>query len=59
MVYQQGTNYTSVLQIDQIVPYDVQFILTAPDGSKRTVQAQGKGDSFGLLPTKEKWPLDH
>jgi hypothetical protein len=56
MVYQQGTNYTAVLQIDPIVPCDVLFNLTAPDGSKRT--AQGKGDSFGYFTAKEKWPLD-
>ena len=56
MVYQQGTNYTAVLQIDPIVPCNVQFILIAQDGSKRT--AQGKGDHFGYFTSKEKWPLD-
>jgi hypothetical protein len=56
MVYQQGTNFTAVLQIDPIVPCDVLFNLTAPDGSKRV--AQGKGDSFGYFTSKEKWPLD-
>jgi hypothetical protein len=56
LVYQQGTNFTAVLQIDPIVPCDVLFNLTAPDGSKRI--AHGKGDSFGYFTSKEKWPLD-
>ncbi|VVB64043.1 Uncharacterised protein [uncultured archaeon] len=46
MVFQQCINYTSVPQIDQIVLFDVLFNLTALDGSNRTAQAQGKGDSF-------------
>ena len=45
-----------MLQIDPIVPGNVLFNLTAPDGSKRT--AQGKGDSFGYFTSKDKWPLD-
>jgi hypothetical protein len=56
MVYQQGTNFTPVLQIDPIVPCDVLFNLTAPEGSKRT--AQGKGDRFGYFTSEEKWLLD-
>ena len=56
MVCQQGTNYIAMLQIDPIVPCDVLFNLTAPDGSKRT--AQGMGDSFSYFTAKEKWPLD-
>jgi hypothetical protein len=56
MVYKQDTNYPAVLQIDPIVPCDVLFKLTAPDGSKRTVQ--GKGDRFGYFTSKDKWPLD-
>jgi hypothetical protein len=59
MVYQQGTNFTAVLQIDPVVPFDVLFNLTAPDGSKRTAQAQGKGDSFGYSQPKRSGPLDH
>jgi hypothetical protein len=53
MVHQQGTNFTAVLQIDPIVPCDVLFNLTAPDGSKRT--AQGKRDRSGYFTPKEKW----
>lgn len=44
------------LKIDPIAPSDVQFNLTAPDGTKR--MAQGKGDRFGYFTAKEKWPLD-
>ena len=40
LVYQQGTNFTAVLQIDPVVPFDVLFNLTAPDGSKRTAQGE-------------------
>lgn len=56
MVYQEGINFTPVLQIDPVVPCDIQFTLTAPDGSKRI--AEGKGDHFGYFASKEKWPLD-
>jgi len=56
MVYQQGTYFTPVLQIDPVVPCDVQFNLTAPDGSRRV--SEGKGDRFGYYTAKDKWPLD-
>lgn len=56
MVYQQGTNFTPVLQIDPVVPCDVNFILRAPDGSMRI--ADGKGDRFGYFTSNEKWVLD-
>ena len=56
MVYQVGTIFGAVLQIDPVVPCDVRFTLTAPDGSKRV--AEGKGDRFGYFVGKEKWPLD-
>jgi len=56
MVYQVGTTFGAVLQIDPVVPCDVRFTLTAPDGSKRV--AEGKGDQFGYFAAKERWPLD-
>ena len=56
MVYQVGTVFGAVLQIDPVVPCDVQFALTAPDGSRRV--AEGKGDRFGYFAAKERWPLD-
>ncbi len=56
MVYNVGTNFSALLQIDPIVPCDVRFTLTAPNGSTKV--AEGKGDSFGYFVSKEKWLLD-
>ena len=56
MVYQVGTSFGALLQIDPVLPCDVQFILAAPDGSKRV--AEGKGDKFGYFVGKERWVLD-
>jgi len=56
MVYQVGTNFTAVLQIDPVVSCTVRYILTAPDGSKRI--AEGIGDKFGYFTSKDKWTLD-
>jgi len=55
-VYQVGTSFGALLQIDPVLPCDVQFILAAPDGSKRV--AEGKGDKFGYFVGKERWVLD-
>lgn len=55
-VYQQGTNFTAFLQIDPVLPCEVQFYLTAPDGSTRV--AEGQGDRLGYFVSKEKWLLD-
>ena len=57
MVYQVGAMFGAVLQIDPVVSCDVQFTLTAPDGSKRV--AEGSGDQYGYFIAKDKWPLDH
>jgi len=43
MVYQVGTIFRAVLQIDPVVPCDVQYTLSAPDGSGRV--AEGKATS--------------
>jgi len=56
MVYDVGTAFRAVLQIDPIVPCDVTFTLTAPDGSER--MTEGKGDQFGYFAGKESWLLD-
>jgi hypothetical protein len=55
-VYEQGSSFTASLQIDPIVPCQVQISLFAPDGSERI--ARGKGDSLGYFMSKEKWILD-
>lgn len=56
MVYQVGTLFGAVLQIDPIVPCTVKFTLTAPDGSQRV--ALGNGDQFGYFAATDKWTLD-
>lgn len=56
MVYELGTNFSAVLQIDPVVPCDIQFTLIAPDGARKV--AEGKGDRFGYFVSRDKWPLD-
>jgi len=56
MVYQVGTVFGAMLQIDPVVPCDVQFVLAGPDGSKRVTE--GKGDKVGYFIGKDKWLLD-
>ena len=56
MVYDLGTNFSAVLQIDPILPCSVRFALEAPDGSEMV--SNGIGDRFGYFVSKEKWPLD-
>jgi hypothetical protein len=56
MVYQVGTTFGAVLQIDPVVPCDVRFTLTAPDNSTRV--ATGKGDQYGYFVATDKWALN-
>jgi hypothetical protein len=56
MVYETGTTFTAVAQIDPIVPATVTFTLTYPDGHQ--VTTQNTGDSFGSFAGKDKWVLD-
>jgi len=56
MVYETGTSFTPVAQIDPVLPATVLFILTYPDG--RQVTTQGTGDSFGSFAGKDKWLMD-
>ncbi|HEX9261883.1 MAG TPA: hypothetical protein VF893_05085 [Candidatus Bathyarchaeia archaeon] len=56
MVYQVGNTFGAVLQIDPVVPCDVQFTLNAPDNTTRI--ATGKGDQYGYFVATDKWPLD-
>ncbi len=55
-VYMKDANFSAVLQIDPIVECNIQFTLTAPDGSVRVTK--GKGDQYGYFISKEIWPLD-
>jgi hypothetical protein len=55
MVYLQDSTFGAVLQIDPVVPCDVRFTLTAPNG---TVYATtGKGDQYGYFVAADKWLL--
>jgi hypothetical protein len=50
MIYQTGTSFGAVLQIDPVVPCDVRFTLIGPDDSTRVAEA--KGDKFGYFIAK-------
>ncbi len=56
MVYDVGSVFTPVAQIDPILPVTVTFTLRYPDG--REVSASGQGDSFGSFAGKDRWTLD-
>ncbi len=55
MVYEQGALFTPVLQIDPIVPAQIQFTLHYPDGTRKT--SSGVGDAFGYFVGADKWQL--
>jgi len=55
-VYEQGSNFPASLQIDPIVPCEVQINLFAPNGSERI--AKFKGSSLGYAVPRENWILD-
>ena len=57
MVYETGDYFTPVLQIDPILPAEIQFTLHYPDGSKKT--SRGQGNKFGYFIGEEKWQLTH
>jgi hypothetical protein len=56
MVYNVGTTFVPALQIDPMVPININFTLTYPDG--RQVVAKGTADSTGSFAGKEPWMLD-
>ena len=56
MVYQVGTTFGAVLQIDPVVPCDVRFTLTSPDNLTRITT--GKGDQYGYFAATDKWLLN-
>jgi len=56
MVYEAGTSFVPVAQIDPILPATVKFTLSYPDG--KLVTTLGTGDSFGSFAGQEKWLLD-
>ncbi len=56
MVYETGTSFTPVAQIDPILPATVTYTLMYPDG--RQVTTQATGDAFGNFAGPVKWVLD-
>jgi len=56
LVYPKGTVFGAVLQIDPVLPCDVSFTLTAPNGT--TFVTTGRGDQYGYFAGADKWPLD-
>jgi len=56
MVYSVGATFGAVLQIDPVVPCNVHFTLTAPNGT--TFATTGSGDQYGYFVAVDKWLLD-
>lgn len=56
MMYEVGTSFVPVAQIDPILPATVTLSLKYPDG--RQVVTQGLGDKFGGFAGKDRWTLD-
>ena len=55
MMYETGTTFGPAVQIDPILPVDLNFTLDYPDG--RRVMTSGVGDATGSW-AGEKWTLD-
>ncbi len=56
MLYEAGTSFAPGVQIDPILPVNVRFTLTYPDG--RRVLASGAGGADGSWVGAERWTLD-
>ena len=56
MVYETGTVFTPVAQIDPVLPVNVSCTLTYPDG--RVMTTTGIGDSSGSFAAKDRFTLD-
>ncbi len=56
MVFFMGNTFGAVLQIDPVVPCNVSFSLTAPNGT--TLTTTGKGDQYGYFVATDRWLLD-
>jgi Zn-dependent metalloprotease len=51
-----GATFRPALQIDPLLPVNIRFTLTYPDGRQRV--AEGVGDRFGSFAGPAAWPLD-
>jgi hypothetical protein len=56
MTYPAGVTFGAALQIDPIVPVNITFKLTYPDG--HTVSTSGVSDIYGSFSAKDRWVLD-
>jgi hypothetical protein len=56
MTYPVGTTFGVGLQIDPIVPVNITFRLTFPDGRK--AQTSGVSDALGSFSGKDRWVMD-
>ena len=56
MTYDTSATFAPAVQIDPVLPANVTFTLTYPDG--RVAVASGQGDAFGTFAGKDRWPLD-
>lgn len=56
MLYETGTTFVPVAQIDPMLPATVKFTITYPDGKQMVTE--GTGDRFGTCVGKDRWVLD-
>jgi hypothetical protein len=56
MTYPVGTTFGAALQIDPILPVNITFKLTYPDG--HTAQTSGVSDAYGSFSGKDRFLLD-
>ena len=56
MVYETGTVFTPVAQIDPVLPVNITCTLTYPDG--RVMTTTGTGDAAGSFAAKDRFTLD-
>jgi hypothetical protein len=56
MTYPVGTTFTAAFQIDPIVPVNITFKLTYPDG--HTAQTSGTSDQYGSFAGPDRFLLD-
>ena len=56
MTYPAGTTFGAALQIDPILPVNITFKLTYPDG--HTAQTSGVSDAYGSFSGKDRFLLD-
>ena len=56
MTYPVGTTFAAAFQIDPILPVNITFRLTYPDG--RTAQTSGTGDAYGSFSGPDRFLLD-